>query len=553
MKPDLRGLIRREQTLLAAFEEACVAHPDRDALVFLGTRYSYARLRELIGRFAMAAQALGVEPGQRVLIYLPSCPQWLVAYLGLQKIGAVPVPISDAYTPHELAYLLNHSGSETVVCADTNFGYVKEVLPATSVRRIIVSRLADLLPVWKRAFGRIFDKLPDGAVSRDGDVTFFRDLLNDYPPLEHGVEVDPQTHAAHILYTGGTTGFPKGVPHTHAELLSGMIGLRESYRRFLDGARHDLILPLPLFHMYSQDMVFALGWHLGNTVVIIPRPGADAVLATVQKSQNGLLVGVPTLYRRLLECVRLKLYELATLEHCWSAGDVLPQEVAARWKERSGLPIHQVFGTTETVCISVTPLDREPTPGTVGSLIPTREARIVDPESLDEVPEGKAGELLIGSEHSYGLRGYWDNPVESAETYIERDGRLWCRTGDYVRFTAESEIEFIDRRADLIRHKAFKVSASRVESVLQDHPAVVSACVVGTPDAAAGENVKAFVILDEDARGVSAYDLLKHCRERLLPYEVPDYIEFRDMLPKSKVGKLLRRELKDEEQRKAAR
>ncbi len=553
MNSDLRGFIRREQTVRTAFEEACVAHPDRVALVFLGTRYSYAHLRELISRFATAADALGIGPGQRVLIYLPSCPQWIVVYLGLQKIGAVPVPISDAYTPHELVYLLNHSGSETVVCADTNFGYVKEVFPATSLRRIIVTRLADFLPAWKRAFGRIFDKLPGGAVSRDGNVFFLRDLLKRYPPLEHGVDVDPQTHLAHILYTGGTTGHPKGVPHTHAELLSGIIGLRESYRRFLHGSQHDLILPLPLFHMYSQDMIFALGWHLGNTVVIIPRPSADAVLATIQNCQSGLLVGVPTLYRRLLECVRLELYDLATLEYCWSAGDVLPQEVAARWKERSGRPIHQVFGTTETVCISVTELDREPRSGTVGNLLPTREARIVDPETLVDVAGDSAGELLIGSEYSYALGGYWDNPGETAESYVEREGRLWCRTGDYVRFTGEGEIEFIDRRADLIRHKAFKVSASRVESVLQDHPAVVAACVVGTPDAAAGENVKAFVILDEDARGVSSYDLLKHCRERLLPYEVPDYIEFRDMLPKSKVGKLLRRELKDEERRKAAR
>lgn len=592
MSRDLDAAIVGEGTLLTAFEAVCAEHADRTALEFLGTRYSYGRLHELVLRFGTACRALGVAPGDRALIYLPNSPQWLIAYLGVMKIGAVPVPVSDLYTPRELVYLLDHSGSETVVCADTNFGYVREVLPATPVKRVIVTRLDDLLPVWKRIFGRLFDRVPRGAVGRalrrpavqgpgsalggeqrepaDGEpegerapavsegeptpaaaVYTFRRLLSEHEPEDRPAGIDPAADLAHILYTGGTTGFPKGVPHTHLELLSGVLGVREVYREFIDSGAHALTLPLHLFHMFSLDMVFALGLHRGNAVVVLPRPNADAVLAAVQAHRRVLLVGVPTLYRRLLECPRLDYYDLGPLERCWSAGDVLPVEVAARWRARTGVPIHQVYGSTETVCVTAGRLDREPEPGKVGRLLPTREARVVDPESLEPVPPGEAGELLITSKYSYGTGGYWRNPDESAETYVQLDGRTWCRTGDYMKLGPAGELEFVDRRADLIKHKGFRVSASRVESVLQDHPAVVGACVVGTPNEVAGENVKAFVLLDEDARGVTAHDLTRHCRARLLPYEVPDYIEFRDMLPRSKVGKLLRRELKEEERRKA--
>lgn len=547
----LRLLIEQERSVGGAFEAAAKKYTDKQALIFLGTPFTYGNLQELIDCFAAACLGLGVKNHNRVLIYLPNSPQWLVAYLGLQKIGAVPVPVSPIYTPQELVYLINHSGSEAIVCADTNFGYVKEVWQSTQLKTVIVTNMADLLPFWKRAFGKIFDRLIEGSVSRSAGVYFLRKLLRSASGGPARAELDPKSHLAHMLYTGGTTGFPKGVPHTHAELLSGIVGIREVYRDLIHEGKNCLILPLHLFHMFTLDMVFALGLHLGNTVVILPKPNIDAVLASVQSYKGTMLVGVPALYRQILENDRLEFYDLTSLRYCWSAGDALPAEVSARWKAKFGFPIYQVYGSTETVCISVSRLEKEPGPQNVGRLIPTRSAKLVDPETLATIAPGSAGELLIGSDYSYAAGGYWDNPKETEETYVRLEGRTWCRTGDYVKISAEEEIEFLDRRADLIKHSGFRISASRVESVLQDHPAVVAACVVGAPDVVAGENVKAFVILKEDVRGVTSYDLLKHCRERLLPYEVPDYIEFRDMLPKSKVGKLLRRELRDEERRKA--
>lgn len=550
MEGVLKKTIEEEKTLLAAFERCAEKYPQKCALIFLGTRFSYHELKELAYRFAAAASGLGIRIHDRVLIYLPNSPQWLIAYLGLQKIGAVPVPVSPIYPPYELTYLLNHSRSKTIICADTNFGYVREVLSKTDIEKIIVTRVADLLPLGKRIFGKVFDKLMKGSVSGKGDVLFFRHLIRTYPPTPPKVDIDPNNHIAHILYTGGTTGFPKGVPHGDLELLSGIVGIREVYRNSIKEAENTLVMPLPLFHMFSQDMVFALGLHLGNTVVIAPKPNIDAVSASVQNYRGTLLAGVPSLYRLILENERFPFYNLTSLKYCWSAGDALPSEVASRWMETVGVPIYQVYGSTESVCISVTSPSQEPGPRSVGRLIPTRLAKVLDPEAQQPAAPGDGGELLVSSDYSYVMGGYLENPAETEKSFVELDGRLWCRTGDYVKMSAEGEIEFIDRRADLIKHKGYRVSAARVESVLQDHPAVVAACVVGVPDPVAGEQVKAFVILKADVRGVTAYDLTRHCRERLLPYEVPDYIEFRDMLPKSKIGKLLRREMRDEEQRK---
>ncbi|HEU4345952.1 MAG TPA: class I adenylate-forming enzyme family protein [Candidatus Binatia bacterium] len=553
MNSSLNKMIEEEKTILTAFEASAEKYAERTALIFLGTRFSYRKLRELTYRFAAAASGLGIRAHDRVLIYLPNSPQWLIAYMGLQKIGAVPVPVSPIYPPYELTYLANHSRSKMIVCADTNFGYVKEVLPKTNIEQVIVTRIADLLPLGKRVFGKVFDKLMKGSVSRESTVLFFRRLIRKYPPTPPPLAIDPKSHIAHLLYTGGTTGFPKGVPHGHLELLSGIVGIREVYRSCIKEADNTLVMPLPLFHMFSQDMVFAVGLHLGNTVVIAPKPNVDAVSAAVQDYRGTLLAGVPSLYRLILENDRLDFYDLRSLKFCWSAGDALPEEVSSRWTEKVGIPIYQVYGSTECVCISVTSPAQEPAPRSVGRLIPTRLAKVLDPEAQQPVPPGEAGELLVSSDYSYVMKGYLQNPAETKETFVEVDGRTWCRTGDHVKMSADGEIEFIDRRADLIKHKGYRVSAARVESVLQDHPAVVAACVVGVPDTKAGEQVKAFVILKADIRGVTSYDLTRHCRERLLPYEVPDYIEFRDMLPKSKIGKLLRREMRDEEQRRAAK
>jgi long-chain acyl-CoA synthetase len=250
----------------------------------------------------------------------------------------------------------------------------------------------------------------------------------------------------------------------------------------------------------------------------------------------------------ILENDRLDMFDLSSLKYCWSGGDVLPLEVYNRWKERFNVPIHQVYGATEVGFVAMSPLGEDPIPGSVGRPLPSRRIRIVDPDTLEPQPQGSAGELLVTFD--YISSGYWNKPEETAKAYVELDGQTWYRMNDFVKEASEGQLYYVDRGADIIKYKGYRVSCSEIEAVLQNHPAVIGACVVGVPDPRVGERIKAIVVLKEDVRGISGSELLKWCRDHLAPYKVPQYIEFRDMLPKSKVGKLLRREIREEERRK---
>jgi long-chain acyl-CoA synthetase len=250
----------------------------------------------------------------------------------------------------------------------------------------------------------------------------------------------------------------------------------------------------------------------------------------------------------ILENDRLDQYDLSSLKYCYCGGDVLPIEVFKRWKELLGLSIYQVYGSTEAGHVTYSRLDREPELMSIGLPLRSRKCQVVDADTLEPVPVGEIGELVVTSD--YTVKNYWNKPEETERSYVQIDGTTYYRMGDFVRQNERGEIQYVERSADIIKYKAYRVSASEIEAVLQDHPTVIGACVVGVPDSKVGERIKAMVVLKEDARGVDASELIKWCRERLAPYKIPQYIEFRDMLPKSKVGKLLRREIREEEKRR---
>lgn len=554
MNENNRGIGRaREMDGLVGtfFEQACERWPENPALIYLGESFSFRRLKELIDRFATALHHLGVRDNDRVMLYIPNCPQFLVSYFAAQKIGAIPVPVSPIYTAFEMEYMVNDSGAETVVCQDTNFGYVREVFPKTPLKRVIVVKLTELLPWWKKAIGALFDKVPHGTVDYDGDVYFFKGLIQRYPPQPPEPEINPKEHLAYILYTGGTTGFPKGVPNTHAAMVSAINGYREATEGHVREGVDRLIIVSPLFHVMSQQAIIALGLDRGNLTVLMPFPQIDAVLEAIDRYKITLFVGVPALYRMILENDRLDFYDLASLRYCTCGGDVLPVEVFNRWKGLCGVPIRQDYGCTEQGLVILSPWDRDPVPGALGFPIPSKELKIVDPKSLESVPVNTSGELLVRSDLQ--MNGYWNKPEETASSFLETDGKRWYRTKDYVRMDGQGEIYYVDRSADVIKYKGYRISASEIEAALQDHPAVIGACTVGVADPKVGERIKAIVVLKEGVRGVGSTELIKWCRDRLAPYKVPQYIEFRDMLPKSKVGKLLRREIREEERRRSAK
>ena len=533
------------------FDRMSELYPDRTAILYLGEHFTYRRLRELSERMAGALRSLGVRKGDRVMLYIPNCIQWVIAFLAIQKSGAVLVPIAPIYTSFEIEYMLKDSGAETVICQDTNFCYVKEVSSKTGLKQIIVTNLADLLPPWKRYLGVLFDKVPHGKLDRDKEVHSFTSLLK-HPPLSDPVGIDPWKDLSYILYTGGTTGFPKGVPGNHIGMTSYVADVTEDVAGgFLKEGEDVYVAVNPLFHIMALGLFMAVGLNKGNMTLLMPVPQVDAILESIYRYKARWILGVPALYRMILENDRLPRYNLSSLTYCYCGGDVLPLEVFNRWKERTGVPIYQVYGSTEAGHVTYSRIGKEPKPNTIGVPLKSRKCLLVDPDSLEPVAQGETGELLVTS--PYTLKEYWKKPEETARSYVKINDAIYYRMGDYMKQDADGDLIYVERSADIIKHKAFRVSASEVEAVLQDHPTVIGACVVGVPDVKVGERIKAIVVLKEGARGVGGAELLKWCRERLAPYKVPSYIEFRDMLPKSKVGKLLRREIRDEERRKTSK
>jgi len=539
-----------ENTIYSTFLKTAEQYKDHPAVVYLGTRFSYGEIKNMSGCFGSALSDMGIKAGQKIMIYIPNSIQWVVAWLGIQKMGGVSVPITPIYTPHDLKYIANDSAAEAIVCADTNFGYVTSVLPETQLKKVIVTKMADLLPWWKRGFGYLFDVIPRGKIALNENTFSFRKLLARYRKSlqnQPAVELDGN-EITEILYTGGTTKFPKGVPFTHNLFL---VSAREQItisESLFPPEKNVILGNAPLFHILGQTCGLAT-LLLGGTLILQPKINLDAALDSIQRFGAKTMIGVPTLYRMILEHDRLDQYDLSSVEYWFSAGDLLPVEIGRRWEQKFGRKIRQGYGATETCGgVSMCPVDIETPPKSVGRIMATKKIKIVDPATLEPVKTGDSGELLVSSDHM--VTYYLNKPEETLESFIEIDNVKWYRTADVMSMDADGNLYFVDRTVDTIKHKGYRVSASEIESTLQEHPAVIGACVVGVPDEKVGERIKAYVVLKEDIKGITGYELIKWCRESLVAYKVPQYIEFRDMLPKSKVGKLLRREIRDEEQRR---
>jgi long-chain acyl-CoA synthetase len=534
--------------IFKSFAATAAKHPHKIAVVFLGTRYSYATLLSYIERSAAGLASLGLGKGDRIVMYIPNSVQFAVVWLAIQRLGAIAAPITPIYTASDLAYVATDSHAKAVVCQDRNYGYVKQVFPDTPLEKAIVTNVADLLPPWKRAFGRIADKIPFGAVEKTDFAVPLRSLIRS----SSVVPSDPGTgheDVAEIIYTGGTTKHPKGVPISNGLFLESAEE-QLAVRNPLFPMEEDVILGgAPLFHILGQTCSLSTIVVGGGSLILMPRVNLDATFDHIQRFRAKSLIGVPAYYRMILEHDRVDQYDLSSLKYCFCAGDVLPVEVAKRWTRRFGLPIFQGYGATETCGgVAMDPTDRTNPTQSMGIKLKSKEIMVADPNGTEPVERGEPGELLVHSERM--VRAYHNKPEETAEAFVEIGDKLWYRTADIVKLDENGYLSFVDRTVDTIKHKGYRISSSEIEAVLQEHPAVIECGVVGVPDAAAGERIKAFVVLKKDVKGITGYELIKWCRKKLVSYKIPQYIEFRDMLPKSKVGKLLRREIRSEERKR---
>ena len=492
------------------FDEASERAPDRPAVVFYGRSISFRELREATDRFAAALAALGVKKGERVALYLLNSPQFIIAYFAALKCGATVTPISPVYTSHEVRYQLEDSGARAIVCQDIL--YEKVAKSGAPLDLVVVTNVNEYLPALKRLFGK---KTEVGA-----KVHWLQDLLKKYPATPPSVSIDPDTDLAALPYTGGTTGNPKGVMLTHGNLVAAQTMGQAAFSNFEPG-KEVILAFLPFFH------------------------DTEAILEAMERYRATVFYGVPTLYEYLKDHKDTNKADWKRLKLVLSGADTLHESTMQGWTKRTGSTIIEGYGLSETCATShVNPLHR-PKTGSFGCPIPGMQAAVIDPDTLEFVPPGETGELVLCGPNV--MRGYWKRPEESERAFVQKDGRRWMRTGDLVRMDEEGYFHFYDRSKDLIKFKGYSIFAKDVEDVLYAHPQVKAAGVIGVPDPAVGQRIKAIVVLQGDARGKLSEDEIKaYCRQSLAEYKVPHMVEFRGELPKTDVGKVSRRELRDE-------
>jgi len=540
-----------DESIYGCFEIVAKECPDKTALICMGEKFSYSQLSDMVLRFAHSLSQLGVKETNRVILYVYNLPQSIIAFLALQRLGAIPIPVAPVYTSYDLQYLSVDSGAETIICMDTNVNYVVEILPKTPLKTVITTSILDLLPRWKSLLLKGFDRAPSGNIPKgDAFFTFKRMLLegqNDSLPDFRNLE---SNKISLMLYTGGTTGFPKGVPLSGKLYVRRALEWRRASESVIPAGQCITALVAPFYHIIGQMDAMTPLIVDGGAVIIFPRLVLDAVFDHIQRYKATNMCAVPALYRMILEHDRLHFYHLNSLKYCGTGGDSLSSYIGEQWKKLIGSPLFQVYGATEicgaaTACYS---RDGDPPLGSIGKVVPHNKIRIVDPINFEDVSLEQQGLLLVSSD--YSIDKYWNKPEETTASFLKLGDSVWYKTGDVVKQDKDGWLYFLDRSVDMIKHKGYRIAAAEIEKVLQEHPTVMGACVVGIPDEKVGERIKAFVVMVEDVIGASSQELTKWCRDRLAPYKVPHYIEFRDMLPKSKVGKTLRREMRMEEKDK---
>jgi long-chain acyl-CoA synthetase len=527
-------------------EHTAERYPERVATIFFGAKLPYRALNEAANRFAHALLNLGLKRGDRVALMLPNCPQFLIAFYGTLKAGAVVTAVNPLYTLRELEYLLNDAEVETLVTLSKFYPTVEAVQRKTALRRVIVTNIKEYLPMTRRTLFTLFKERKEGhrvRLRRDASTDWFQGILAaPRTSSTPGIVVDP-SDAALLQYTGGTTGTPKGAMLTHSGLVANTLQIRSWLSDFQEGAE-TMLLVLPLFHIFGMGACMSVMVQGAGTMILLPQFKTHDVLHAMSKHRATLFPGVPSMYVAINNSPELPKVDLTSLRHCFSGAAPLPQEVQERFEAHIGGRLVEGFGMTEANACIITPLRGARKRGSIGVPIPDVEARIVDSETgTRTLALGEVGELVVRCPQQ--LQGYWRNADDTNQ--VLRDG--WIYTGDIARMDEDGFFYIVDRKKEIILSGGFNVYPRDVEEVLYLHPKVREAAVIGVADAFLGECVKAFVV-PHDGGSPSAEEIIEFCRKHLVVYKVPTQVEFRDSLPKTLIGKVLRRVLMEEERQR---
>ena len=535
-------------TLIDYLREAAHKWPDRPALLFKGASITYGRLHEESDAFAGALAAMGVKAGDRVAICLPNCPQFMVAEYGAWKIGAIACPFNPTYTERETEDALKATGAGSIVVLNRFYEKIKAIQPRTSLRRVIASGIKDYLPFHLKVGYTLLKekKESERIVLRDGDYRLSqltRHYRGAHMPSDSALPDQP----AVILMSGGTTGTPKGVVGTHRGMVVAGIQLQAWLRPAMHEWTDVIMMPLPLFHTYGNTGLQSLALINHNPIALIPNPREIRdVLEEIRKVRPSFICTVPTLLNGIMNhsAARSGKIDFTSIKLCFSGAAALMAETKKRFEELTGGVIVEGYSLTEAqMAVIANPVLGEKKMGSIGMPLPDIDVRILDSDDgRMPVAAGEVGEIVISAPQL--MVGYWDRPAETQEMLrIDDLGNRVLYTGDLGYMDEDGYIFIVDRKKDLIKTSGYQVWPREIEEVISAHSAVAEVGVVGLPDKMRGEVVKAFVVL-RSGQTATASELKDFCRERLVQYKVPGKFEFVDELPKTQIGKVLRRVLR---------
>lgn len=525
-------------------------HPDKIAMHFMGKNVSYQEFYDSSLKFANYLRTIGIERGDRVAIMLPNCPQGAIAYFGILLRGAIVVQTNPLYTEREIKHQMRDSGSKAIITLDLLYPRVANVLKETSLEHVIVTGIKDYLPFPKNLVYPFIQKKEHGIsikVEHRGINHLFTEIMKVAKANPIRIEFNFEEDIALLQYTGGTTGPPKGVMLTHENLVSNATACDAWLAECVEG-EETVLAVLPFFHVYGMTTVLILSVMLSNKMVILPKFDVETTLKTIEKQKVTLFPGAPTIYIGLLNHKDVANYNLSSIKACISGSAALPVEVQEKFEKVTGGKLVEGYGLTETSPVThanfVYVDASERVRGSIGVPWPDTDATILGSESSESLAPGEIGEIAIKGPQV--MKGYWNNEQETEDTF--RNG--WFLTGDLGYMDERGYFYVVDRQKDTIIAGGFNIYPREIEEVLYEHEAVQECVAVGIPDPYRGETVKAFIVL-KDGYSVTEEELNKFCRKELAAFKVPRQYEFRKELPKTAVGKILRRTLIDEEKKKS--
>lgn len=540
-------LTYEETSLQQLLKNTAEKYPNKIAIHFNGKELSYKELYESALKFAGYLQKIGIQKGDRVAIMLPNTPQSVISFYGVMMAGGIVVQTNPMYTERELAFQMKDSGAKAIVALDILFPRIKKIQGETELEHVIITVIKDYLPFPKNLVYPFIQKKQYGysvKVEHKGNDHLFTEIMK-HPALQEPImNINFEEDLAILQYTGGTTGFPKGVMLTHKNLIANTKMCQAWLYKCREG--EEIVLgALPFFHVYGMTTVMILSILQASKMVLIPKPDPEVLLKTIQSQRPTMFPGAPTMYIGMLNHPELSKYDLSSIDSCISGSAPLPVEVQEQFERLTGGKLVEGYGLTESSPVTHANLlwDGERVKGSIGLPWPDTLAEIRSVETGEPLPVGEIGELVVKGPQV--MKGYWNRPEETQE--VLKDG--WLHTGDMGYMDEEGYFYIVDRKKDMIIASGYNIYPREIEEVLYEHPAVKEVVVAGVPDPYRGETVKAYIVLKEGTT-VTEDELNKFARKNLAAYKVPRKYEFRDELPKTTVGKILRRQLVEEEKRK---